>query len=202
MAGVAFAAAAWPYVFRARRGNFWTRMTLASGGLGLFALTVRPELRRDLPELRDVAGGLVSAAGLYAIFQVGDRLARRIMPTGEADIEQVYRFRTLASKPLIAALLVTVIAPSEELFWRGLVQHALMQRFGTVRGTLAGTAAYGGVHVGSGNLTLSGAATVAGGYWGTEYALRPRLGPLLVSHILWDVWIFLIQPTPTGRNDR
>ncbi|GAC1506860.1 MAG: hypothetical protein NVS2B16_01180 [Chloroflexota bacterium] len=202
VAGVACAAAVWPAVFRHTRGNFWARMTLASGALGLYALYVRPDLRRQRPEPRDVIPGLASAVGLYAVFQVGDRMARRIMPAGEQDIEDVYRLRTLAPKPLIAALLVTVIAPSEEWFWRGLVQHAFAQRLGPFKGALAGMAAYGGVHFGSGNLTLTGAATVAGGYWGMQYAAVPRLGPLLVSHILWDVWIFLVQPTPTGREKK
>ena len=40
----------------------------------------------------------------------------------------------------------------------------------------------------------------AGLYWGTEYAVQPRLGPLLASHILWDVWIFLVAPTPGAEN--
>jgi membrane protease YdiL (CAAX protease family) len=127
-------------------------------------------------------------------------MARRIMPAGEEEIEAVYRFRTLAPKPLIAALLVGVIGPAEELFWRGLVQHACIRRWGRWRGTVAGAAAYGGTHLVTGNLTLTGAATVAGTYWGSEYALRPRLGPLLVSHIIWDIWIFLVAPTPTGKR--
>jgi membrane protease YdiL (CAAX protease family) len=173
-------------------------MTLAAGGLGLYALRLRPEMRRETPTARDVVTGVASAAGLYIIFQVGDRVSRRILPMGTDDIAAIYRLRTAAPRPLIAALLLTVIAPSEELFWRGLLQRALMRRFGKLWGTIAGVAAYGGVHLASGNLTLTGAAGVAGAYWGTQYALQPSLGPLLVSHMLWDVWIFLIAPTPGG----
>ena len=198
--GLAAAIPLWAYVFRSRRGNFWTRMTLGAGALGIFALRSRPQLRRELPKRRDLAIGAASAAGLYLIFQIGDRLSRRIMPAGEEDIASVYRLRTLAPRPLIAAALVAVIGPSEELFWRGLVQDAFIKRFGRVRGTALGAAAYGGTHLVTGNLTLTGAATVAGAYWGAEYALDQRLAPLLASHILWDVWIFLVAPTPTGRT--
>jgi uncharacterized protein len=173
-------------------------MTLGAGTLGLFALKIRPDLRKEAPRTADLVPGVLSAAGLYVIFQVGDRMARKIMPTGLEDIAEIYRLRTAANRMLIAALLVTIIGPSEELFWRGLVQDALMRRMGRDVGTLAAAAAYGGVHLGSGNLTLTGAASTAGAYWGIEYALRRRLGPLLVSHILWDVWIFLIAPTPGG----
>lgn len=200
--GVGLALPLWAWVFRSRRWNFWARMTLGAGSLGLYALRSRPELRQQLPRKDDLLVGALSASGLYVIFQVGDRMARHIMPSGEEDIANVYRLRTLAPRPLIVALLAGVIGPSEELFWRGLVQHALMDRFGTARGTAAGAAVYGGVHLVTGNLTLTGAAATAGAYWGTEYALRPRLGPLLVSHILWDVWIFLLAPTPTGRNGK
>jgi membrane protease YdiL (CAAX protease family) len=198
--GLAFALPLWAFIFRSRRGNFWVRMTLGAGSLGLYALRARPEMRRDRPKGKDVATGAISAGILYLIFQLGDRLSRRIMPTGEEDIQAVYRLRTLAPKPLIAAALVAVIGPSEELFWRGLVQHALMQRYGRPRGTALSAAAYGGTHLVTGNLTLTGAATVAGAYWGAEYALDERLAPLLASHILWDLWIFLVAPTPAGRQ--
>lgn len=200
--GLAFATSVWPWVFRARRPNFWIRMPLVSGALGLHALQRRPEMLAERPAWKDVAAGVGSAAGLYAIFQIGDRLARRIMPAGGQDIEETYALRTLAPRPAIAALLIGVIAPSEELFWRGLLQRALIGRFGRVKGTALAAAAYGGVHLGSGNLTLTGAATVAGAYWGSEYSLDGRMIPLLLSHILWDVWIFLLQPTPGGKRSR
>lgn len=198
--GLAAAVPLWTFVFRGRQGNFWTRMTLGAGSLGLYALRTRPALRQTRPRPADVVVGITTAAGLYAIFQVGDRLSRRIMPSGEEDIAETYRLRTLAPRPVIAAALLGVIGPSEELFWRGLIQYAFMRRWGRERGTLAATAAYGGVHLATGNLTLTGAATVAGLYWGTEYAVQPSLAPLLVSHVLWDLWIFLLAPTPTGRR--
>jgi uncharacterized protein len=196
LVGITLATPIWAFVFRSKRANFWLRMTIGAGSLGSYALWARPEQRKELPTLKDAVVGAASAGGLYVIFQVGDRLARRIMPAGSEEIASVYELRGIAPTPLITALLVGVIAPSEELFWRGLVQRSFMDRFGPLRGTLATGAAYGAVHLVTGNLTLTGAAATAGLYWGTEYAVQPRLGPLLVSHILWDVWIFLVAPTP------
>lgn len=200
LVGIALATPIWTFVFRSRHANFWVRMTLGAGSLGSYALWARPEQRKELPTLKDAAVGAASAAGLYAIFQVGDRLARRVLPAGSEEIASVYELRGIAPKPLITALLVGVIAPSEELFWRGMVQRAFMDRFGPARGTLAASAAYGGIHLVTGNLTLTAAAATAGLYWGSEYALQPRLGPLLASHILWDVWIFLVAPTPGAQD--
>jgi len=70
-----------------------------------------------------------------------------------------------------------------------------MRRLGRWRGAIAATLAYGGVHVVTGNFTLFGAATVAGAHWCALYAAGVPLGALVVSHVSWDVWIFLIQPT-------
>lgn len=99
------------------------------------------------------------------------------------------------------ARLSLVIAPAEELFWRGFVQNDLMGRFGRFWGTVLGVASYGGVHLTSGNLTLIAAATVAGGFWGGLYARGMPLGALIVSHIVWDNLIFLISPTSRSRPD-
>jgi membrane protease YdiL (CAAX protease family) len=170
-------------------------MTLGVGGLGAYALIAEPELRRERPRARDAMSGLASAAVLYGIFRVGDRLARRIMPAGAREIGAIYELRTAAPRPLIAAALATLIGPGEELFWRGLVQRNLQQRLGAVRGWLVASSIYGAIHLVSLNLTLTAAAGTAGLFWGGIYARDRRLAPLVISHITWDIWIFLIAPT-------
>jgi hypothetical protein len=49
--------------------------------------------------------------------------------------------------------------------------------------------------VATGNATLVGAATVAGGVWSALAALGVPMPALVVSHVVWDIWIFLVQPT-------
>jgi hypothetical protein len=170
-------------------------MTLTGMSLGSFALAVSPESRDLRIRGRDVALGLASAATLYATFQVGDRFARRFVPGGERQIRDIYALRSLRPRPEIGARLVAVIGPAEEIFWRGFVQATFMRLLGRWRGAAAGAAAYGGVHVVTGNFTLLGAAGVAGAHWAALYALGMPLGALIVSHAAWDVWIFLLQPT-------
>jgi uncharacterized protein len=170
-------------------------MTLGVAGLATYALAVEPEQRRERLKPADLAGGLVSAAALYLTFQAGDRLARRIMPAGDREIADIYTLRRAAPRAAIAAALALVIGPGEELFWRGLVQRNLQRRLGTLGGWLLTSGAYGAVHLVSRNLTLTGAATTAGLFWGGLYARRPRLAPLIISHAAWDIWIFLVAPT-------
>jgi membrane protease YdiL (CAAX protease family) len=109
------------------------------------------------------------------------------MPRGREEIDDIYALRSLRPKDELAARLGLVIGPAEELFWRGFVQGRA--------GYLAATALYGGAHFVTGNVTLIGAATVAGAYWGLLRALGMPLGALVVSHVAWDIWIFLIAPT-------
>lgn len=170
-------------------------MTLGVGSLGAYALATEPALRLERLRKHDFVTGLASAAGLYGIFQAGDRMARRIMPAGDREIAGIYELRAAAPRAAIAAALAGVIGPGEELFWRGLVQGRLMQRFGRLRGTLIASSIYGGVHLVSENLTLTGAAATAGLFWGALYAREQRMAPLIISHITWDIWIFLVAPT-------
>jgi membrane protease YdiL (CAAX protease family) len=189
-ATVAFSA-----TFRGPRARFWQRMTYTGLGLGSLALVTSPPARRAGIRWWHVPVGLLSAGILYVTFQVGDRFVRRFVPSGDREIREIYALRTLRPKEEIATRLATIVGPAEELFWRGLVQAALMRRFGRWRGAALATMAYGGVHVTTGNFTLMGAAGVAGAHWCTLYAMGVPLGALIVSHVAWDIWIFLVQPT-------
>ena len=189
------ASVAFALTFRGPRSSFWQRMTMTGLTLGSLALKAEPELRQTRIRLKDVALGLASAGVLYVGFQIGDRLARIILPKGATEIESIYGLRSLRPKKEIAARLVLIIGPAEELFWRGLVQARLTRRFGKVPGTVLGIASYGGAHIVTGNLTLIGAATVAGAFWGLLAAAGVPMGALIVSHVAWDVWIFLVAPT-------
>jgi membrane protease YdiL (CAAX protease family) len=181
--------------FRGPRDRFWQRMTMTGAGLGVLALLTSRAARRTRIGASEIALGAASAATLYATFQVGDRFARRVVPGGNAQIQDIYTLRTLRPRSEIAARLATIIGPAEELFWRGLVQEDLMDRFGRWRGSALAAMAYGGVHIVTGNFTLFGAAGIAGAHWCLLRAAGMPLGALVVSHVTWDIWIFLVQPT-------
>ena len=193
-AGLALAGLTWTVAFRGR-SHFWPKMAAGVGALGALAVAANPELRRQRPRPRDLGVGLATAAALYGIFRAGDVFARRVMPAGAADIDEVYARRQEAPRWFIAGVLALAIAPGEELFWRGLVNAYLMQRLGRGAGAAIGALTYGGIHLVTGNLTLTGAASVAGAFWSAQYLVEGRLPSLIVSHIVWDLWIFLVQPT-------
>ena len=161
-------------------------MTATGLTLGALALAAG-EADRVRPRKRDVPLGLAIAAGLFAVFQIGDRAARRVMPRGDAEIGDIYALRSQGTTPEIALRLGAVIGPAEELFWRGWLQRRV--------GWPLASGAYAGAHLVTRNATLVGAAGVAGIYWGALAALGTPMSALIVSHVVWDVWIFLLQPT-------
>ena len=101
---------------------------------------------------------------------------------------------------VIAALLVFIIGPAEEFFWRGYVQRTMGELFEGKKFSrdiaFATTATiYALVHVWSLNFMLIMAALVAGLVWGFLYRLNPKLLPaLILSHALWDALVFVWMP--------
>jgi membrane protease YdiL (CAAX protease family) len=193
--GLAAAYGAFAATFLGPRERFWDRMTATGAALGTLAVATDPGLRRTRIRSRDVVLGVGSAAGLYVVFQAGDRFARRFMPKGGREIDEIYALQHLRPKRELATRLAVVIGPAEELFWRGFVYRRMADRFGRWRGAAVASAAYGGAHVVTGNLTLTGAASVAGAYWTALAAAGMPMGALVVSHVAWDLWTFLVAPT-------
>ncbi len=189
------AAVVWTVIFAWRPANFWLLMGAGVGALGLLALRIRgpfPWVEGIRPG--DLGTGIASAAVLYAVFALGRVVVSRLVPVAPAQIGSVYVLRSQAPWWVIALLLVCAIGPGEELFWRGLVQWGLVRRLGGGLGWAGATALYGGVHVVAANPMLVVAALAAGGFWGLLYLRTGRIAPLVVSHITWDLTVFLILP--------
>ncbi len=199
--GMGLASVLFFLTFRGPRKRFWDRMTGTGVVLGSLALVSQPKLRKTRVGLKDMLFGAGTAAVLYGIFQLGDHITRKIIPGGGQQIDEIYALKRLRPRKELMVRMGLVVGPTEEFFWRGFLQDNLMERFGRVRGTALGIAAYGSAHIVSGSFTLVGAATVAGGFWSVLYALGVPLGTLIVSHILWDNVILLIAPTSHPAED-
>ncbi len=181
------------FVFSTR--EFWIAM--ASGALVLAALAAiirGTDLYRERDEFVDIVLGVGSFIFLYAAFWIGDKLVRAVIPGGGAQIGSVYGLGQQLPLLVIAVLLVFVIAPGEELYWRGLVQWGVAARWGAGPGILAGWLLYAAAHLVSGSLVVVLAAFVAGFVWALLYAVRDRLLPVVVSHVLFDLFVFVLAP--------
>jgi uncharacterized protein len=180
--------------------DFWWGMSVSVAGLvilsGVVDNTQRSSLLQDWKGglAKKIGLGLLSALALYGLFWAGNAVSRAVFPAAAKDIGAVYSFRQDASIIRIGLLIVFVIGPGEELFWRGFLQRRWQKRLGLLSGWLLAAGFYAVVHIGSGNLLLVLSALVCGLYWGALYTFSRSAIIVAVSHTLWDLLIFIIFP--------
>ena len=174
--------------------DFWWQMSIASvvtGGLAL-KFASRDVCRNVL--LEGVLA-VVLAAALWGVFWLGNEISRMLFDFSRGQVDAIYALRADQSPVLIGVLLLVLIGPAEELFWRGVVQHRLSQRLGPNFGFVLAAFCYTFIHVWSFNFMLIGAAAVCGVIWGACYRFFPKHLPALVlSHAIWDAVVFVVFP--------
>ncbi len=189
------AAILWYFMFVIKPMNFWIEMSISILILviaALFSGCVLPRLKKV--ELRHVIIGIASAALLYFVFYMGNIVSGYIFPFKDAQISSVYSIRSQGNLVWIGLLLLFVIGPGEEIYWRGYIQKTFSGRFGENKGYLIATLLYAGVHIITGNFMLIIAALVCGLFWGWLYKKEKSLVPVIISHALWDLTIFVLFP--------
>ena len=191
------AAALWFVTFSLDWGVFWFKISISSLVLAALAFRLQPwRETRFAFNLKAVGLGILSAALLYLIFWAGKALSGLILPFAGEQIGAIYGKGEGTPMWLIALLLFFVTGPCEEIYWRGFLQKKLMLRFGNGAGWLMAVFFYAGVHIWSFNFMLTGAAAVAGAFWGAMYWFTDDLAPVIVSHAIWSTFIFAVMPVP------
>jgi len=189
LVGLALAALAWGALFGLGRGAFWGRATLAGLTIGVYAVATQHARIVDLlrPSGPDVAIGVAGAVVLYGVFWVGDKILRRWLPGIAAQVDELYTLRSVPSaEPLPIPVVLLVVGPCEELFWRGLVQARA--------GFAVALALYAAVHLWERKAVLVLAAVAGGAFWGAIFAWRGTLVAPIISHALWDLAVVVWFP--------
>ncbi|MBQ9463013.1 MAG: CPBP family intramembrane metalloprotease [Bacteroidales bacterium] len=199
------AALLWFYMFSPwtqGRPNFWIVMACSALILTTLGLCFTPGHRIlgkiEKPALQLLLG-IVIAFALWGVFWAGDKVSAWLFAFARGEVDAVYSMKQGLPPWVIAVLLLGLIGPAEELFWRGYVQRTLESIVGgkypkdlafVITGVI-----YALVHIWSFNFMLVMAALVAGVIWGFLYRLRPGMLPaLVVSHAVWDALVFIIIP--------
>jgi membrane protease YdiL (CAAX protease family) len=153
-------------------------------------------LRKDSSEkvLKKIGTGLLSALFLYILFFIGNYLSRRWFDFAGSGIEHVYAFKGDATGIRIALLMIFVIGPGEELFWRGYLQRKISAKSGKWTGLVIALVLYTGVHIFTGNFMLILAALICGLFWGWLYLKYNSMLINVISHTVWDIVVFLALP--------
>ncbi|MBO6170422.1 MAG: CPBP family intramembrane metalloprotease [Bacteroidales bacterium] len=203
---ISVAALLWFYMFSPwthGAPNFWICMSVSAIVLTALAVSSFAGMHADLhieKPLLQLLGGVALAFALWGIFWIGDKLSGLMFDFARPQVDSVYSMKDGLPATLIAFLLLFLIGPAEEFFWRGYVHRTFVsifkdKRFGADIAFLVTAAIYALVHIWSFNFMLVMAALVAGAVWGFVYRLQPKALPaLIVSHALWDALVFVIMP--------
>ncbi len=193
------AAALWTVMFSpwtAPHVPFWYMMAGSALVLCIISTCLNPGWHKQLTwRPSDILAGAAIAAMLWGIFWTGDKIAAWLFDFARPQVDSIYTIKEGQSPWLLSILMLVLIGPAEEIYWRGYVQRTLSVRLGANTGLVLSTLLYALVHAGSCNFMLFMAALTAGAVWGTLYRFFPgRFSAIILSHSLWDVAVFIWFP--------
>lgn len=197
--GICLAAVLWTIMFSpwtAPHVNFWVMMTCSGLVLTLYSTWAAPGWWKDIRlDLTNIVLGVLLAAALWGIFWIGDRLSSLMFDFARPQVNMIYGMKEGENPLVLTVLMLFIIGPAEEIFWRGYIQKNLSARWNPNMGFIVTTLIYSLVHVSKFNFMLIMAAAVAGFVWGLAYRFFPeKFGAILLSHALWDCAVFIWFP--------
>lgn len=193
MLSLVLAAALWVLVFLVRPFDFWLMLAFSTFILLVVSLLISYKKLALRASVALVLYGIVAAVLLYGLFLFGYDVTKS-SPIFSQGVNQVYSLRSSEPSWFIALLLIFPIGLGEEVYWRGLIQRTFTERAGSYPGLGLASAAYALAHLPTLNPPLILTALIGGLVWGSLYKFTNSLVPGIVSHILWDLMIFVLLP--------
>ena len=197
--GILIATVLWGVMFSpwtAPHVNFWITMTISGIILTSYSLWADKTCLKPIRlGLVDILLGIGIAVALWGVFWIGDKVSSWMFNFARPQVDTIYGMKDGENPWILSFLLLFIIGPAEEIFWRGYLQNNLSKRFSPNMGFILTTLAYSLVHIFKFNFMLIMAAAVAGFIWGLLYRFFPnRLGAIVLSHALWDCAVFIWFP--------
>jgi hypothetical protein len=194
---VALAFVLWFVMFVLKPLNFWVMMAFSTSILYAISISYyRDQLNLENFKVTEILIGISSAAVLYFIFWFGKFILDKygIIPNHNQNISSVYANREALPGWLVALLLFFPIGFGEEMFWRGYLQRLLSNKYNKWIGLIITVLFYTAVHIPTMNPILLLASFLVGVYWGLIFLWRGNIIAAVISHMLWDPFIFVIFP--------
>ena len=197
--GILIATVLWGVMFSpwtAPHVNFWITMTISGIILTSYSLWADKTCLKPIRlGLVDILMSIGIAVALWCVFWIGDKVSSWMFNFARPQVDTIYGMKDGENPWILSFLLLFIIGPAEEIFWRGYLQNNLSKRFSPNIGFILTTLAYSLVHIFKFNFMLIMAAAVAGFIWGLLYRFFPnRLGAIVLSHALWDCAVFIWFP--------
>lgn len=137
--------------------------------------------------------GIISGAVLFGIFFIGDFLIDTLSLPITSEVSKLYS-RLSPTVLWHYIVLLLIIIPGEEIFWRGFVQKRIQRASNVNYGVIISSLMYASAHFYSGSVMLPFAALISGVFWGYLYAWKKSLPLVIVSHLIFDLFLFVIYP--------
>jgi uncharacterized protein len=181
--------------------NVWLSTGLAAlVGVAATLAVARGELLSLLrPSARQVglglAAGVLMVLATHALYPLGLAL----VPGLGERVASLYEELRAPPGPRAAVPLLLLVVFSEELVFRGLLV-ALLERLGMSRSgvVLAATALYVVPQLAGGSPVLAMLAVACGLVWTAQRVLGGSLVAPLLTHVLWDLAVFVWWPLSNG----
>lgn len=171
---------------------FWYIFTAAM--LFLISYSIMHEEIEDQLKLSSyLTIGSLSGFILFAIFYFGNYVIHSFNLPFVKEIASLYN-RLSPTVLWHYIVLLLVIIPGEEIFWRGFVQKRLARSLSITASVLISSILYASAHIYSGSVMLVFAAIISGIFWGYLYAWKKSLPLVIVSHLIFDLFLFVISP--------
>lgn len=174
------------------RAVFWYIFTASMLILISYSI-IHEEIEDQESTLSYLTIGIASGLGLFGLFWLGSFLFDLLNLSFSSQISRLYgRFSPALFWHYL--VLVLIIAPGEEIFWRGFIQKRLRKYFGMKVTIGLSVLLYASVHIYSGEWILVLAAVIAGLVWSILYAWKQSMPLVIVSHIVFDLLLFVFFP--------
>ncbi|MGH2710753.1 MAG: CPBP family glutamic-type intramembrane protease [Actinomycetota bacterium] len=197
VAGPISVAGAWVLI-RSRRASLWVVNGIFMPVLGtLSLLTGLVELSSEkIGAGWAVTLGIGAGLGLYAATAAFMAVARR-WPVLARHTSALYENRRDISLPAAIGISALLVAPGEELLWRGVVLEAL--RSGTDSAAVAAVLAwlaYIAANAASGSVPIVLGAVVSGAVWTLLAACTGAVIASIACHVVWTALMVSLPPVP------
>lgn len=137
--------------------------------------------------------GIISGILLFIVFWFGDAMIQLFNLPFKKEITSLYKaFAPVSLWHYI--VLLFIIVPGEEIFWRGYIQKRLGLKMSATLSIVIATILYASVQLYSGYFIHIIAALFAGIFWGILYQWKKSMPLNIISHVIFVLCIFILFP--------
>jgi uncharacterized protein len=137
--------------------------------------------------------GIISGVFLFALFWLGNQVIEFFHLPLRGQISALYKYYS-PSLFWHYLFLMVVVVPGEEIFWRGFIQKRLISYTNNTVSIFLSAIMYTSVHLYASHFMLPFAALTAGIFWGWLYAWKRSIPLVIVSHLIFDLFLFVLMP--------